>query len=301
MSRPSTKLGVSQSALSHTIRELEARVRLLTHTTRSASRRATAANDCFRPPARGWRKSTLCKENAPMNRFANRAAIVTGGGQRHRRSCRQAALRRGASVVVVDANGDGAQRVAESLGDAERAYSVVLDVTDRARVNMMMAEAAARFGHLHALANCAGIRGVSSVLDAEAEQWARVHAVNLEGTLIPSQEFARLALKAGQPAAIVNLSSLAGITAVPNRAPYVTSKHAVVGLTRAMAIELGSPRNPRQRHHARHDPNPDDRRHVRGPRERAPYSPEGTPSGGKVFRRGRGGDCLPRVRRRRAS
>jgi meso-butanediol dehydrogenase/(S,S)-butanediol dehydrogenase/diacetyl reductase len=70
--------------------------------------------------------------------------------------------------------------------------------------------------------------------------WARVHAVNLEGTLIPSQEFARLALQTGQPAAIVNRSSLAGITAVPNRAPYVTSKHAVVGLTRAMAIEWGT-------------------------------------------------------------
>jgi NAD(P)-dependent dehydrogenase (short-subunit alcohol dehydrogenase family) len=67
-----------------------------------------------------------------------------------------------------------------------------------------------------------------------------VHAVNLEGTLIVSQAFARLALQAGHPAAIVNLSSLAGIMAVPNRAPYVTSKHAVVGLTRAMAIELGT-------------------------------------------------------------
>lgn len=60
------------------------------------------------------------------------------------------------------------------------------------------------------------------------------------GTLIPLQAFARLALKAGHPAAIVNLSSLAGILGVPNRAPYVTSKHAVVGLIRAMAIELGT-------------------------------------------------------------
>jgi meso-butanediol dehydrogenase / (S,S)-butanediol dehydrogenase / diacetyl reductase len=175
-----------------------------------------------------------------MNRFTDRTAIVTGGAS----GIGQAAARRlfaeGANVVVVDVNDDGAHGVAESLGDAERAYAVALDITDRARVHQMMEQAAAQFGHLHALVNCAGIRGVTSVLDAEHEQWARVHAVNLEGTLILSQEFARLALKAGHPAAIVNLASLAGITAVPNRAPYVTSKHAVVGLTRAMAIELGT-------------------------------------------------------------
>jgi meso-butanediol dehydrogenase / (S,S)-butanediol dehydrogenase / diacetyl reductase len=175
-----------------------------------------------------------------MNRFTNRTAIVTGGAS----GIGQAAARRlfaeRANVVVVDVNDDGAHGVAESLGDAERAYAVALDITDRARVHQMMEQAAAQFGHLHALVNCAGIRGVTSVLDAEHEQWARVHAVNLEGTLILSQEFARLALKAGHPAAIVNLASLAGITAVPNRAPYVTSKHAVVGLTRAMAIELGT-------------------------------------------------------------
>ncbi len=174
-----------------------------------------------------------------MDRFTDRAAIVTGGGSGIGAATARRLFAEGASVVVVDANGDGAQRVAESLGDARRAYAVTLDVTDRAGVHRMMTEAAARFGHLHALANCAGIRGVASVLDVEPEQWARVHAVNLEGKLIPCQAFARAALKAGQPAAIVNLSSLAGITAVPNRAPYVTSKHAVIGLTRAMAIELG--------------------------------------------------------------
>jgi NAD(P)-dependent dehydrogenase (short-subunit alcohol dehydrogenase family) len=175
-----------------------------------------------------------------MERFANRAAIVTGGASGIGEATARRLFAEGANVVVVDMNEAGAHRVAESLGDPRRVYAVALDVTDRDRVGGMMAEAAARFGHLHALANCAGIRGVTSVLDAQPEQWARVHAVNLEGTLFLCQDFARRAIAAGQPAAIVNLSSLAGITAVPNRAPYVTSKHAVVGLTRALAIELGA-------------------------------------------------------------
>jgi NAD(P)-dependent dehydrogenase (short-subunit alcohol dehydrogenase family) len=174
-----------------------------------------------------------------MNRFADRVAIITGGGSGIGAAAARRLFAEGASVVVADVNADGAQAVAAGLGDERRVQAVTLDVSDRAQVASMMAAAAARFGRLHALVNCAGIRGVSSVLDAEPEQWARVHAVNLEGTLIPSQEFARLAVRAGQRAAIVNLSSLAGVTAVPNRAPYVTSKHAVIGLTRAMAIELG--------------------------------------------------------------
>ena len=102
-----------------------------------------------------------------------------------------------------------------------------------------MTEAAARFGRLDILVNCAGIRGVGSVMDVEPDQWRRVHAVNLEGTLNTSQSFARLASRAGRPAAIVNVSSMAGIMGISNGVSYVSSKHAIVGLTRAMAMEVG--------------------------------------------------------------
>jgi meso-butanediol dehydrogenase / (S,S)-butanediol dehydrogenase / diacetyl reductase len=77
-------------------------------------------------------------------------------------------------------------------------------------------------------------------MEVELEQWRRVHAVNLEGTLNTSQSFARLASKAGRPGAIVNVSSMAGIMGIPDRASYVSSKHAIVGLTREMAMEVGA-------------------------------------------------------------
>ena len=83
-----------------------------------------------------------------MNRFANRAAMITGGGSGIGEATAKRLFAEGASVVLVDANGDGAQRVAESLGDAKRVHSLALDITDRARIHMMMAEAAARFGQV---------------------------------------------------------------------------------------------------------------------------------------------------------
>lgn len=174
-----------------------------------------------------------------MNRFEKRAAVVTGGGSGIGEAVVRGLFAEGASVVVVDANEAGAKRVAESLGDPQRVYAVALDVTDSARVDQVMSDAAERFGRLDILVNCAGVRGVGSVMEVDAEQWRRVHAVNLEGTLYPSQSFARLASKTGKPGAIVNISSMAGIMGIPNRASYVSSKHAIVGLTREMAMEAG--------------------------------------------------------------
>jgi meso-butanediol dehydrogenase / (S,S)-butanediol dehydrogenase / diacetyl reductase len=174
-----------------------------------------------------------------MKRFVDCAAVVTGGGSGIGEAVVRGLFAEGASVVVVDVNAAAAKRVTDSLGAERQAYSVALDVTDRARVDALMTEAAARFGRLDILVNCAGIRGVGSVMDVEPDQWRRVHAVNLEGTLNTSQSFARLASKAGRRAAIVNISSMAGIMGIANRTSYVSSKHAIVGLTRAMAMELG--------------------------------------------------------------
>jgi meso-butanediol dehydrogenase / (S,S)-butanediol dehydrogenase / diacetyl reductase len=89
------------------------------------------------------------------------------------------------------------------------------------------------------LVNSAGIRGVGNILDLELDTWRKVLAVNLEGTFNMCQAFARAAKEAKTPAAIVNLTSAAGIRGVPNRLPYAASKYGVVGITQTMALELG--------------------------------------------------------------
>jgi NAD(P)-dependent dehydrogenase (short-subunit alcohol dehydrogenase family) len=107
-------------------------------------------------------------------------------------------------------------------------------------VAAFVTEARRRFGKLYGLVNSAGIRGVGTILDTDPEVWRKVMSVNLEGTFNMCQAFTR-AVKEGQtPAAIVNVSSAAGIRGVPNRLPYAASKYGVVGITQTMALELGA-------------------------------------------------------------
>jgi NAD(P)-dependent dehydrogenase (short-subunit alcohol dehydrogenase family) len=117
---------------------------------------------------------------------------------------------------------------------------VVVDVSDRTSVSELIATANRTFGNLYGLVHSAGIRGVGTLLDLEAEALDRVLSVNLVGTLNVCQAFARDVSQRGGPAAIVNLASGAGIRAVPNRISYVASKFGVVGVTQTMALELAS-------------------------------------------------------------
>jgi meso-butanediol dehydrogenase / (S,S)-butanediol dehydrogenase / diacetyl reductase len=138
-----------------------------------------------------------------------------------------------------DIRKDEADKVVSEFPGSNRIYSVAVDVSDRNQVAAFVSGAAQRFGRLHGLVNSAGIRGVGNVLDVDADTWRRVLSVNLDGTFNVCQAFARAAKEMNMPAAIVNLSSAAGIRGVPNRLPYAASKYGVVGITQTMALELG--------------------------------------------------------------
>ena len=171
-------------------------------------------------------------------RFAGRKAIVTGGASGIGAACARAFAAEGACVVVADADGVAARRTAEEIGAA--AAAAALDVTDRGAVERLFGDLTGRHGAFDILVNSAGIREILPVLELDAQTWQRVLAVNLDGTFHMSQIFARSVVAAAIPAAIVNLSSSAGLMGVPNRAAYVAAKHAIVGLTREMAMELGA-------------------------------------------------------------
>jgi meso-butanediol dehydrogenase/(S,S)-butanediol dehydrogenase/diacetyl reductase len=179
------------------------------------------------------------KEQSWMNRFEGRTILVTGAGSGIGAACVRRLFAEGASVAAADVRQETAEKVVSELGGSERVYAAAVDVSDREQVATLVSGAVQRFGNLYGLVNSAGIRGVGNILDFDSEAWQRVLSVNLEGTFNMCQTFARALKDAKAAGAIVNLSSGAGIKAVPNRLGYVASKFGVSGITRAMAVELG--------------------------------------------------------------
>jgi meso-butanediol dehydrogenase/(S,S)-butanediol dehydrogenase/diacetyl reductase len=172
--------------------------------------------------------------------FAGRVVLVTGAGSpagigaaTARRFAEQ-----GAAVALADRDLDAAQGSAEAIGGLARAYA--LDVTDPGQVEAVVAAVEADLGPVDVLVNNAGIGERTGFLDLSLEAWRQVMDVNLTGVFLCSQAVARRMVAGQRGGAIVSVASVAGLTAVPGRAAYIASKHGVVGLTRALAFDLGA-------------------------------------------------------------
>ena len=170
-----------------------------------------------------------------------KAALVTGGGSGLGRASAIALARAGASVTVADVDEQGGEETAdlvseEAGGDAE---FVRADVTQTDEVEAMVDKAVSRWGHLDCALNNAGTTGVSApTADYTLEDWNRAIALNLTGVFLCLKYELPAMLERG--GAIVNMASGAGLVGFPGLPAYVASKHGVVGLTRAAALEYAS-------------------------------------------------------------
>jgi len=171
-------------------------------------------------------------------RFANKVAIVTGGGGEIGRATALRLAREGAAVVVVDLNLNQAENVAAEIeAGGGSAWAHRTDVAQRDQVEAMTGAVIERHGRIDVLCNIAGIAPPAPFLEANDDDWQRTLGVNLTGVFLCSQVVARRMVKQGG-GAIVNMASTNGLVGEAGLAGYNASKFGVVGLTMTAAIEL---------------------------------------------------------------
>ena len=171
-------------------------------------------------------------------RLAGRIALVTGAAQGIGLACARAFLREGAKVVLADANAAAGRAAAESLQSEGAARFVACDVRRKSEVDAAVAEAVSAFGRLDILVANAGIVHAADFLDLAEADFDRVIAVNLKGVFLAGQAAARQMVRQGGGGAIVNMSSVNAVVAIPDQVPYVVSKGGINQLTKVMALSL---------------------------------------------------------------
>jgi NAD(P)-dependent dehydrogenase (short-subunit alcohol dehydrogenase family) len=173
---------------------------------------------------------------AMSDRMAGKNGIVTGGARGIGRELAGAFAGADARVAVWDTDGDAARAAAEEVGGG--AIAAAVDVTDEKAVAAAVETALGAFGRIDFLINNAGIRHVAPIAEESVEEWRRTIDVNVNGTFICSRAVIPAMIAAGG-GHIVNLGSMAGELALSERAAYNTSKAAIVGLTKSIAVEVG--------------------------------------------------------------
>ncbi|MCO6391323.1 glucose 1-dehydrogenase [Aliihoeflea aestuarii] len=175
-------------------------------------------------------------------RLDGKTAIVTGAASGIGYAIAERFLREGARVVIADIDttkGDKAESDLSALGEVR---FVKADVSKRLDVQNLVTATLDAYGDIDILVNNAGIVHGAEFLDLKEEDFDRVLAVNLKGSFLTAQAVARYMAekvgKGGAAGAIVNMSSINAVFALPNQVPYSISKGGVSQLTKAMAISL---------------------------------------------------------------
>ena len=168
-----------------------------------------------------------------MFSLQDKVALVTGAGSGIGAAIAETFAQAGARVFVADRDEAAGRAVASKI---PRAEFIALDVTSEPQCEATARAVLATAGHLDILVNNAGIVHVGTLATTTGADFDRVLAVNTRGVFNVTRAFLPSML-ARQHGVIVNLASIAGLIAVRDRLAYTVSKHAVVGLTRAMALD----------------------------------------------------------------
>ncbi|WP_269507261.1 SDR family NAD(P)-dependent oxidoreductase [Burkholderia sp. IMCC1007] len=168
--------------------------------------------------------------------LAGHVAVVTGAAGGLGREICNALAKAGARIALLDLDGSAATKLAAELGDEH--IGVGVNITDTDGVRTVFEQIAETFGRVDILVNNAAVRYEEPFLDHDVARLKRTLDVNIVGPFLCAQSAARMMAAQGE-GSIVNIASIAGLSAFRNRAAYVTSKAGLMGLTRAIAWELG--------------------------------------------------------------
>jgi pyridoxal 4-dehydrogenase len=163
-----------------------------------------------------------------------RVAIVTGAAQGIGRAIAQKLHDEGADLAVVDINGEGVATVASKLGG----LAIMADISSEADAGRMARETLDRYGRIDVLVNAAAIVPFIPWDEVDFAYWRKLLSVNLDGAYLVSRAVEGPMREAGY-GRIVQIASNAFLAGTPNMGPYLAAKGGVVGLTRALATELG--------------------------------------------------------------
>ena len=170
------------------------------------------------------------------DRLNGKVAVITGGASGIGAATARRFAEEGATVVIADMQGDLAQSVADSIGDA--ALAITCDVTDEAQVAASIQLAVDTWGRLDVMFNNAGIIGaVGPITDTDSAGWVKTIDVLLHSVFYGSKHAARVMVPQGS-GSIIATSSIAGVIGGLGPHAYTAAKTAVVGLTKSLAAEL---------------------------------------------------------------
>ncbi|WP_366946109.1 SDR family NAD(P)-dependent oxidoreductase [uncultured Maricaulis sp.] len=182
--------------------------------------------------------------------MGDRVAIVTGGANGIGKACARRLSEDGCHVVIADIDTHAGQALADELGaDKGKALFVSCNVADRLSVNNLLSETRSTFNRLDVLVNNAGIVASGDILDLSEADFDKVMGVNLRGAFLVAREAARQMVdqieEDGERAedvrrryAIINMSSVNGVMAIPDQLAYCATKGAINQMTKSMALSL---------------------------------------------------------------
>jgi NAD(P)-dependent dehydrogenase (short-subunit alcohol dehydrogenase family) len=174
-----------------------------------------------------------------MDDFAGKVAVVTGAASGIGGGIARQAAREGMKVVLADIEAEALAGAEASVADlSAETLAVPTDVTSADSVAALATAAYDRFGAVHLLCNNAGVFQAGVVWERTRADWEWVMGVNFWGVLNGIQAFVPRMLDVGEPAHIVNTSSMAGVTTVAYSGPYVVSKFACAALTECLAHDM---------------------------------------------------------------